>query len=373
MIRRCSAVLAAALLLPLRWTLPSANAVCISNLNDIVFPEIELAQSGGDTSTERIYVLCPNTNFVVGNALNASDPLNYTGGSFPLVLVNPHMTVFCGDDGMSSNNCTVQGGANQVIALQHDTMPLDWSDIYPDISDFNLSGVVFQGATRLAFSINSVGTNVRINDCTFEDQKTGDFVMYLDSPKKAFPVQRRRDEKALTTPTVGQNADISVSVTKCTFRNNQVALSVVATIGAVYTHLRSSTFNNNTIPESDNGLGSLLWFTDGSGTIVNNCFIQNLYAFSNTLVNGGIFEFFDNYATDKPRYQTIGCDDTAFVKKDDTLADAIFNELYICGGYNTTNECLANKVATATTSAAWSITRASTWCVLIVMSRLTTV
>ena len=341
-------IVASAALIITFFALPVAStaAKCIDNLNDIVLPEIALARSNvAATSKERTYILCPNTVFHIGEA-GSGNALNYTGGSLPLVIFNPNLSVLCGADGSVKNNCVLSGGDHQVLSLGHDLMPMDLRNIYPDASNFRLSGVTMRNATDLAFFIASVGTDIRIQDCVFENHSGGHFVAYMDSPEVPSPVQRRRKAEADEVPFLQTTLTISdaepvitITFDRCVFQHNVALMSIVGAIGLVHTKLTSNTFSNNTVPDNVDGVGSLLWFTDGSGSIRNNCMHDNQYSLSNTLVNGGVFELMDNFAADKLRYMTVGCDGYMFVAKTNSLGNALSTGSFTCADFNST-ECV---------------------------------
>ena len=339
-------VAAAALLAFVAPPVAAAADNCVANLNDIVLPEIALASNAAATAKERIYILCPNTVFYIGEP-GSGNGLNYTGGSLPLAIFNPNLSVLCGADGSVKNNCVLLGGDHQVLALSHDMMPSDLKAVYPDASNFRLSGVTMRNAKDLAFSIASAGTDIHIQDCVFENHAGGSFVAYMDSPEAPIPVQRRRaaDERPLQTTLTVSDAQPVITITfdGCVFQHNVALLSIVGAIGLVHTKLTSNTFSNNTVPDNDSGVGCLLWFTDGSGSIRNNCMYDNQYALSNTLVNGGVFELIDNFAADKSRYQTVGCDGYMFVAKADSLGNALDTGSFTCADYDST-ECVRSAV-----------------------------
>ena len=344
------AFIAVLLSLTATTTTSSSSSNCITNLNDIVLPEIELAKQTTSNNNnnaildERIYILCPNTIFTIGIP-ESPGSLNYTGGSLPLVIFNPHLTVQCGDSGKFSNNCILDGGIHQVIAVGRTALPSELSQVVPDASDFQLKGVTLRNSKDITFSIAVHGTNIRITDCLFDQQTKGEFVLYLDSPEAPIPVQRTLLNNNNNNHQMNKNyytnsaTTIHVTLDHCTFQNHQVTVSVVGAIGTVNTIITSSQFTNNTIIDSGNGLGSLLWFTEGSGTLQDNCMVDNQYTLSSTLVNRGTFNVSGNYAHDKTRFQTIGCNDYLFVTKGETLGNALKNGLFVCENFDS-QECL---------------------------------
>ena len=339
----------------------TATAACISNLNDIVLPEIELAKqystsrnSNKAIDTERVYILCPNTTFTIGNP-ESPGSFTYNGGSLPLVIFNPHLTVQCGDSGESTNQCILDGGIHQVIAVERSALPVEWSQlVVPDASDFTLRGVTLRNAKDITLSIGVHGTNIRIMDCLFEHQTIGEFVLYLDSPEIPIPVQRTLNDNSNSNIYENSATIIHVTLDHCTFQNHQVNVSIVGAIGTVHTIITSSQFTNNTIVDNGIGVGSLLWFTDGSGTLQDNCMVNNQYTLSSTLVNGGTFNVSGNYAQDKPRFQTIGCDDYLFVAKEETLGNALKNKLFVCDDFDS-QECLIKFNDKASAGCSWHL------------------
>jgi hypothetical protein len=80
---------------------------CFTNFTDLM-AAIE-AKNPFDFVT---FFICPNTVIDVGTEKIASSGV-FSDGERPL-LMRQFTKVFCGEDGSSSNNCTVRGGKNQV-------------------------------------------------------------------------------------------------------------------------------------------------------------------------------------------------------------------------------------------------------------------
>ena len=135
------------------------SASCIDNLNLIALSETD---ANVDQSTERRYVLCPHTSFKVGIAnLEAfgtgsavvDGQLPITGGS--------NFRVMCGENGSSSNNCTIHDGTFGVFLSNGWSIP---GSITQD--NVHFQGITFKDVANpiAAYSV----ANITIQDCIFE-------------------------------------------------------------------------------------------------------------------------------------------------------------------------------------------------------------
>jgi len=147
------------------------------------------AQEAALIPSKRRYILCPNTTFTIGSPLN-DDPERedafyiYEGGSIPLLVINPNMEVWCGQDGHSSNNCIFEGGEYQVVSSKV-LMPPALRDMtyHVNPANFYLKGVTLRGSTFRALQFGEVGQDrgILFQDCIFERQTEGRFVAFIQT------------------------------------------------------------------------------------------------------------------------------------------------------------------------------------------------
>jgi hypothetical protein len=120
---------------------------CYTELDDIRLRERRA--SGADVAKNRTYVLCPNTDYVLGRQ-NAQGQI--AGGSMA-ISPRPNVHYKCGDDGSSANKCIIKGGEVAVTSVSGDAVH---------------SNVVFEGLT-FEKSFLAGGFFNRPGDITFVD------------------------------------------------------------------------------------------------------------------------------------------------------------------------------------------------------------
>jgi hypothetical protein len=148
-----------------------------------------------DDSVERIYTFCPDTVIQVGYLPDITG-LQIIGGEFPIVIASPNVHIRCGETGLSSNNCTLRGGQEQLTTLQGtallegllpalpffipglpqypDSLPADY--VGADSTNLIVEGMTFEGSAdyetdALGHSpvyFNGPGLNMLIKDCIFK-------------------------------------------------------------------------------------------------------------------------------------------------------------------------------------------------------------
>jgi hypothetical protein len=103
-----------------------------------------------------VFNLCPNTIYTIGEA-NATNPCCFDG-DVPL-RTSAYLTVQCGFTGESSNNCTILGGANQLMSLgrhqSNETAPYS-----------NFKGITFANADDISILLMTDGEFL-FEDCIF--------------------------------------------------------------------------------------------------------------------------------------------------------------------------------------------------------------
>jgi hypothetical protein len=139
----------------LAWTLRSVTGKsvgCLSTTTALALQELSVR----DSSKKREYILCPNTRFNIGS-LNYDNDLVYGQDMIPL---RPNLHVKCGDSGLKSNNCTVNGGSVQV----------DGTHLFgianTDVASVVLEGLTFVNATKYMVWLTKPG-NVIFKGCEF--------------------------------------------------------------------------------------------------------------------------------------------------------------------------------------------------------------
>ena len=109
---------------------------CISDIALISFDERLLT----DVSAPRTYVICPGTRYTPGALLEQS----FEGDRTPLI-VRSNAIVKCGDDGSSTNNCTIDGSKGGAFGANVAPLAMGFPEAFA-------VGVVFQGITFDSFT-----------------------------------------------------------------------------------------------------------------------------------------------------------------------------------------------------------------------------
>jgi hypothetical protein len=105
-----------------------------------------------DESIPRTYVLCPDTVFLIGD-------LN-DGGQYP-ILPRSNVAYKCGDEGLSSNNCVIRGGAVQLITIGFD------GDSSVGLDNVLVSGLTFESADIRSVVLDKPG-EITFVDCVLQ-------------------------------------------------------------------------------------------------------------------------------------------------------------------------------------------------------------
>lgn len=156
---------------------------CYTSTFQLLVDQLEDVDQEVDT-----YILCPNTTIAVGTLANPeADIFHFEFGDYPIWPVHPGITIQCGKDGRSENNCTLDGGFLQVAIMPTIPLPPDYDDQLAQetaqrleklakedntvvLNDITIRGITFTGQTRhtgpfsgLSVSVSQPGT------FTFED------------------------------------------------------------------------------------------------------------------------------------------------------------------------------------------------------------
>jgi hypothetical protein len=137
--------------------------------------------------------ICPNTTINIGIPTNAQ--FTAFNGDFPLSAIMDNVTIQCGHDGSSSNNCVLNGGLYQFITTPNNPFVPN-----KKISTHNLKvqGITFTGTLTNVPSGNGVtlsgasiglgapGIKMEFRDCVFTKLKL-DSIMYLQKDALSSP------------------------------------------------------------------------------------------------------------------------------------------------------------------------------------------
>jgi hypothetical protein len=210
----------------LRLVPVTTTAACMTTLNELAALEAIVTDYEA-ASVPRIYVLCPNTRFIVGR-------FDYSGrlvdGQDPLLL-RPNMRVQCGDDGRRQNQCLLTTGdvlvdGTRKVAGASTTTTFETAPIV-------LQGLTFQDPGRHFVKLTQPWT-VHLIDCEFTQAYRAIVPLLLDF-YNPFP----------------DNRQLSVHLRGCDLHNNryagapaQAALLVATNFQSAIT-IEASRFSNN--------------------------------------------------------------------------------------------------------------------------------
>jgi hypothetical protein len=138
--------------------------------------------------TLKEFIICPDTTIDIGIPLNADfTEFGPPPADFPLTVLHSNVTIKCGDDGSSANNCALNGGYIQLITTPNNPF------VAGTVSTDNLmvQGITFTGTLQgvpsptgegeLSTSnigLGAPGKNMIFDDCIFEGV-TSDQLFYL--------------------------------------------------------------------------------------------------------------------------------------------------------------------------------------------------
>jgi hypothetical protein len=133
-------------------------SACISDLDEIFDAQYDTTGNPIPTDQAQVFILCPNTEYKMG-FLSGDEII---GGFLPLFL-RSNMTIKCGVDGKSSNNCNMTTGTIAFFSVYgffgQDELSID---------NAVLSGITFSGSIREQyFVIGGLGGSIDVIDCRF--------------------------------------------------------------------------------------------------------------------------------------------------------------------------------------------------------------
>jgi hypothetical protein len=143
------------------------NAACFSSLKALNNAQVTRAMAM-DYGTVATYVLCPNTVFDAPFEFDPDYTFNETNLFFKHnngLVLDGNSRYLCGEDGKSSNNCTIKefnGNGGQILSL---------TTIFNFTSKDNIlvSGITIDGSTSPVPAINIIAPgNIKFNDCVVQ-------------------------------------------------------------------------------------------------------------------------------------------------------------------------------------------------------------
>ena len=162
---------------------PVFDYPCYTSSFQILLDQLNDVNHVNDT-----YTLCPNTTIYVGVFANPeADEFYFVNGDYPIWVVRPNITIQCGIDGKSANNCTIYDGFLQVTAnpivplppsligspegkVSGDLGELALANRLPALENVTIRGITFSGQIRHAGPF--MGMSVLLSqpgDFTLED------------------------------------------------------------------------------------------------------------------------------------------------------------------------------------------------------------
>ena len=160
--RSLSLVFTASLLGNVAAANPPPITTCIKDMSRVYRTEKLVT----DTSIRRVYILCPNTIFSPGIANPTTGVI--TGGQEPLACKS-NCLIKCGNSGVSSNKCTIDGTGTFGIFQ----IPYNLFDGQPKVS----TNVIYQGITvdffvssgQIPVLAGAFNGDVTFQDCIFSN------------------------------------------------------------------------------------------------------------------------------------------------------------------------------------------------------------
>jgi len=243
----------------------AVQAQCVSNTWTIFNRESAVT----DTSVQRSYTLCPNTNFSLGTYDYSYQIIRGTGT--PMIPLRPNMSIKCGTDGSIHNNCIIKGGPVHLDGTNH------FGFVNGTVENVVIQGVTFENAQRYMVWINKDGS-VTFEECVFRGSRNATSPILLDY-----------------FDPINYNNELSVTFNGCIFNDNlfggqflqhsaletrpdsQPAV-IVSNARQNRLIIQNSIFSNNNmvINNTDASIESTLVEASGPLTMTDNCFNNNV-------------------------------------------------------------------------------------------------
>jgi hypothetical protein len=171
------------------------------------------------------YIVCPNTLIEIGTEEDICST-DFINGDATLTL-RQFSRVYCGEDGASSNNCTVRGGSHQVKVIQ--------AGCSTEVKKrMEVKGFTFEAADFFAvFAIFAEG-DLLLEDCIFRNISQGGVLEALgvaQQPPPDITFRKCRFENNMGTIDDGRNmfapdggllgGGVRLTITDSVFSNNK--------------------------------------------------------------------------------------------------------------------------------------------------------
>jgi len=278
---------------------------CFQDLNEIQ----ALERAVQDTSTTRLYVLCPDTKFDIGVWTEEG---GITDGQ-PFIALRPNVIYQCGHDGSRSNDCILSGGDFGLAS--YDGV---YEGIHENVSSVHIRGLTFESQNLFSVLLKSAG-DITFKDCAFKGNSNNVPVLMQWEDQEGIATEDRRLE--------GDEGELKQVVTfqDCVFRNNVVddSLSFPGIIENSFNSeliVRNCLFQEN-IYGSNNNLANTGYAIRSFGplTLESTCFIDNEFLnHGPVLVYGTQYSASNNYV--ESSQQDLTCELSALFNSRDDMA-----------------------------------------------------
>jgi hypothetical protein len=128
---------------------------CYDDLEEVFLRETEVT----DTTVWREYILCPDTEYLMGTfAGSIQGKLQFAGGFTP---ISPRNNVHykCGSTGRSSNKCVLFGGSFHVLGFG-----AQFNEVQGNVT---MEGLTFESANQVTLFLGSAG-DITFHDCVIK-------------------------------------------------------------------------------------------------------------------------------------------------------------------------------------------------------------
>ena len=258
-------------------------ADCFTSTQDML-----IAQIAGGT---RELVICPDTTIDIGLPTDATFS-SFEDGDVPLSAIADDVTIKCGDNGSSKNNCILNGGF-----IQFGTTPsiAQAPGLAITTNNLKIQGLTFTGqladldvAGEAAVGISAPGTNIILEDVIFEDLISN--TILFTSRNALTPVD--------AFPPMSANVTISNSV----FRNITYTRAVVSNVNQTIT-MDNVLFEDIThLPceECPGAIASIVYGRDGFTQVIDCEFNNVEFTHSAVFIRGDAsgFSYSGNIGTE---------------------------------------------------------------------------